>query len=329
MACIAGTIPIYYGKLDDIDKQIFNINRIILFDPTSEESITNAYLKVLKLMTNYNDLYEYYKQPIFCDSAIETINKIKYNLKFRLNNFINNKNELINNNNLKKINGIDHIVWINLDRSLDRKNKMETQFENIKMPITRISAIDGKVEDFSGFNYLERPMSNYEKAVTLSHIKAYSYLSSVEGNYFLVLEDDVKLSNFKFFESDLNKIINDAPIFDILLIQKIYTKPLKNLYTKWNADIFSAAAYIITKEACNKLMKIAAKCENNNNFTIISKLSIADYFLYYKLNTWVYKYNFLTTTDEDSIIHSNHINIHINSSNYQYNTIINDLVLNN
>jgi GR25 family glycosyltransferase involved in LPS biosynthesis len=330
MACIAGTIPIYYGKLDDIDKQIFNINRIILFDPTSEESITNAYLKVLKLMANYNDLFEYYKQPIFCDSAIETINKIKYNLKFRLNNFINNKNELINNNNFSKLNGIDHIVWINLDRSLDRKYKMEKQFENIKIPITRISAIDGKIEDYSSFNYLERPMTNYEIAVTLSHIKAYSYLSSVEGNYFFVLEDDVKLDNLKFFKSNLNKIISEAPTFDILLIQKIYTKPLKNLYTKWNPDIYSTAAYIITKEGCNKLINTAAKYEeSNNNFAIMSRLSIADYFLYYKLNTWVYKYNFISTLDEESIIHPEHINIHINSSNYQYNTIINDLVLNN
>jgi hypothetical protein len=32
MACCCGNIPIYYGKLDDFDKHIFNTNRIILFD---------------------------------------------------------------------------------------------------------------------------------------------------------------------------------------------------------------------------------------------------------------------------------------------------------
>ena len=39
MACISVTIPIYNKILDDNDVQIFNVKRIISYDPTSDESI--------------------------------------------------------------------------------------------------------------------------------------------------------------------------------------------------------------------------------------------------------------------------------------------------
>jgi GR25 family glycosyltransferase involved in LPS biosynthesis len=324
MACIAGTIPIYYGDLDEIDKRIFNINRIIVFDPNSEESITNAYLNILKLMSDYNELYRYYIQPIFCDSAIDTINEIKNNLNLRINNLINDNNLL---NKYDKINGIDHIVWINLDRSIDRRNNMQELLKYIKIPHTRIQAIDGKTEDFSNFNYIERPLTNYEKAVCLSHIKAYSYLLKKSGNYFLILEDDIKLDNLKFFEFDLKTIINNAPIFDILLIHKTHNKLLNNLYTKWNSNIYSAVAYIVSKKGLHNLLKLAEY--KDGCFNIKTPLSIGDYFMYNQLETWVYKYNFLSTQDENSIIHPEHLNIHKESSYFQHTTIINDLILNN
>ena len=286
-------------------------------------------------MSDFNKLYEFYTQPIFCDTAIDTFNQIKYNFKLRINNFINNENynysifcDLSKQPNFlnyyHKINGIDHIVWINLDRSLDRKNNMEKLLKNVSINNTRISAIDGKSQDFSHFNFLQRSMTNYEIAVTLSHIKAYSFLNNINGKYFMVLEDDINFNNLKFFNTNLDFIINNAPEFDILLLHKIYEKPL-NLYERWNTDIFSTASYIISKNGINKLLKLAEY--NNYNFYFNSQISIADYFLYNQLNTWVYKYNFISTNDETSIIHPEHLDIHKNSSNFQYNIIFNDLIL--
>ena len=86
-ACICGNIPIYYGKLDNIDKQIFNINRIILYDPTNIESINNVYNLVKELLENPDKLYNYYKQDIFLNTASEIINKMKENLFNKINLF--------------------------------------------------------------------------------------------------------------------------------------------------------------------------------------------------------------------------------------------------
>jgi hypothetical protein len=88
---------------------------------------------------------------------------------------------------------------------------------NLDIPNTRISAIDGSIIDLSSITNLEAPLTNYEKAVTLSHIKAISYLENIDGNYFLVLEDDITLNNISLFNIDIKHIIENAPNFDILL----------------------------------------------------------------------------------------------------------------
>jgi GR25 family glycosyltransferase involved in LPS biosynthesis len=339
MACIAGTIPIYWGDLDSIDKSIFNMNRVLLFDPSSETSINQVYYKILELMTNPTKLHEFYSQPIFNPTAIQTYGLLIDNLKMRINKFINGEKynqslltnqsyEIVRNEQADKINGLDHIVWINLDRSLDRRAKMEKILEKINVPNTRIKAIDGANEDMSPFNYLERSMTNYEKAVALSHIKAYSYLKKMSGEYFLVLEDDISLRNLKYFDHDLKSIIANAPDFDILQLQKIYHEKLDNLYSKWKKDIYSTAAYVISRKGLNKLLKLAEYDGTNNKFNIYSPLSIADFFLYNSLETCVYKYNYLSTDDETSIIHPDHLDIHKHSSLVQLATIMNDLVFN-
>lgn len=337
MGCITGTIPIYYGDLDLIDKSIFNIDRIILFDPTSETSINQVYYKILELMINPKKLFEFYSQPIFNQTAVQTYSLIIENFNIRINNFINNKPynySLLTNKSYEnktkeytdKINGIDHIVWINLDRSLDRQINMKKILKKINVPNTRIKAIDGATEDMNIYNYLQRPMTNYEKACALSHIKTYSYLKNIPGNYFLVLEDDISLDNLKYFNQDLKSIILEAPDFDILQLQKTYNYKLDNLYTKWHPDIYSTVSYIISKNGLQKLLKKAEYSEYNNSFNLFNPLSIADYFLYNDLETWVYKYNYLSTADNSSIIHPDHLTIHKNSSLFQLLIIFNDLI---
>jgi hypothetical protein len=107
IACCCGNLPIYYGKLDDIDKQIFNINRIILYDPVSEESLNNTYNFIKDLISDPIKLYNFYKQDIFMENAWDVMNKLKQNAKNRLEIFFNEiKENSINNNYLYLINNI-------------------------------------------------------------------------------------------------------------------------------------------------------------------------------------------------------------------------------
>ena len=332
----AGTIPIYYGDLDDIDKQIFNINRIIYFDPTSNISIIKAVVQISKLLSDKNKLYEFFKQPIFCDSALSTYSKIIENLKIRVNNYINKKDynqSLLTDINIVppidhnvKINGIDHIAWINLDRSQDRRLHMENILSKLRVPNTRIQAVDGKITDLSTIKLLEAQMTNYEKACTLSHIKSISHFKNIKGKYFMVLEDDVSFNNLKFFDFDLKTIIKNAPKFDLLLLEKKYNQNLSSLYTKWNSSMYSTACYIISRNGIEKILKKATF--ENSNFCVYKPLNVADNYLYNGLDTYVYKYNFVSTLDETSLIHPNHLGIHKHSSLIHYISMLNDLVFN-
>jgi len=79
MALFNSNIPIYYGKLDEIDKKIFNINRILLYNPLEQESIQEIYKKILELINDKQKLFEFYKQPPFLETAIETLDTMETN----------------------------------------------------------------------------------------------------------------------------------------------------------------------------------------------------------------------------------------------------------
>lgn len=83
-----GSIPIYYGKLDDIDKTVFNMDRVLLFDPRDEDSIDHVYNKVNELMNDKEKLFSFYKQKPFTDNALEMLKQID-------DNYINRTKEIV------------------------------------------------------------------------------------------------------------------------------------------------------------------------------------------------------------------------------------------
>ncbi len=222
-------------------------------------------------------------------------------------------------NYYNKINFIDGIVWINLDRSIERKEKLEKILEKINIPNYRICAIDGIKLVRPNYNY-ERTMSSYEIACTLSHLKALKFLSELSGNYFMVCEDDVCFNNLNYFTEDLEQIIKNAPEFDILMIHKIYLYNLDKEYIDWNEhinknglnyQISGTACYIISRDGINNVLN---KTEN---------FDVADIYLYKNMRTFVYKYNFISVQGLDSEIHNDHLNYQNNCERFQNKIVIN------
>lgn len=80
-ACLSGAIPIYCGYFDDIDSEIFNKNRIIFYDYTSQESINNAIQKIKFLLNNNNELCKFYKQKPFFKNTGSKLNSLLYSFK--------------------------------------------------------------------------------------------------------------------------------------------------------------------------------------------------------------------------------------------------------
>ena len=243
----------------------------------------------------------------------------------KYNKYKHNQNniEYFDNNFSDKINGIDHILWINLDRSINRKDYMNNLLNQISVPNTRISAVDGKkLENYElqNLKYTHK-LSDSEKACSLSHIKAINYIKNqnLKGNYFMICEDDISFDNLQYFKKNLKTIIEEAPEFEILLIHKIHDKELEHNYENWKDSfdesklkhISSTASYIISKKGINKLCTIATNPKDSNKFIFDNnELHVSDIYLYKHLDTYVYKYNYITTLTEESTIHNNHLNTH-------------------
>ena len=67
-ACLGGAIPIYYGELDEIDRLIFNVDRILFLNKDNADIIAN---RVKSLCENPDELVKFYRQPVFCEGAYE------------------------------------------------------------------------------------------------------------------------------------------------------------------------------------------------------------------------------------------------------------------
>jgi GR25 family glycosyltransferase involved in LPS biosynthesis len=240
-------------------------------------------------------------------------------------------------NHFEKINHIDHIVWINLDRSEFRRGEMLKKLHPISIPKTRIQAVDGKNKDLmiKMKENLKLTITDYEFACLLSHIKAISFCESLEGQNFLILEDDVSFKNLEFFKISLKDIISNSPTFDILMIYKNLLVPLPYLYTDWNEEfakgwhISGAVGYIINRQGIKKIKQQIAYHKKENKFTYYNRnITLADIFLFQNCKTMIYKYNFFSVEIKDSTIHTHHLPIQNQCVNFQQNEIMKNLMNN-
>jgi len=83
-SCISGCIPIYYGDLDDTDKKIFNLDRIIQYNPNDVKTIDNVVNKIKQLLANPKELIAFYNQDIFLKDANELIYEMVNNFNSKI-----------------------------------------------------------------------------------------------------------------------------------------------------------------------------------------------------------------------------------------------------
>ena len=286
------------------------------------EHINSNYLKNNVIDNDWKNAFVTYNK--------KKIIKISYSDYYDENNYVNKKHYAIMYNenkvynkipiNYSKINGISGIAWINMNRSIDRKKYVENIMKNINIHNFRIEAIDGKLFDRNKLINIKyaRNMTDGEVGCTLSHIKAIQYLHSLDGEYFLVCEDDISFRNINLFCS-LSNIINKNKNFDILLLSKIYPTELNDEYTDWNNylekfdQIVGTGCYLISRNGINKILNICTYDSSSNNFKFIKEtiFDVADMFIFKNTNSFVYKYNYVSlNTNFNSNIHENQNEIH-------------------
>ena len=99
---------------------------------------------------------------------------------------------------------------------------MELLLSNINVKNIRICGIDGKerqnLKELVNIPFEDENLTNYEVACTLSHVKAISIIEYLEGDYFMICEDDISIENLHYFDINLFDIIKNAPYFEILMV---------------------------------------------------------------------------------------------------------------
>ena len=241
------------------------------------------------------------------------------------------KQEKPKKNYYDKINGISAVLWINLDVSKDRRDRMEKILQKIKIKNIRIRAVDGINNDvkkvfisknsLKNINFQEN-LKNSELALTLSHFKVFNSIKNLTGEYFMVCEDDISFKNLKYFKDvDLKKIIKNCPSFDILTLYKTKLQKLDEMYTDLNQfnsnetedHIWGSVAYIITKKFAQKMCDIIYYDKKTKKFIINTDkdISPSDLFVFSFGKTFVYKYNFISTGISKSYVHLDDANEHL------------------
>lgn len=232
------------------------------------------------------------------------------------------------------------IYWINLDRSIDRREFMENQFKKYGITNhTRISAVDGsKLDDnFSSLNTMclnEKQKEEYIKLLKKRNIKpeigaVFSHLFASKqafnngDEYAIIIEDDIDFKYMHKWNFSLKELVNEAnkeiPKWEILqlhisgkdAINNLLEK--KNKFVSWEPWMASAGMYIINKKAMNHFKNIINNCET---FLELNKINfVADEVMFNKF-TYTYTKPLVISFLGKSLIHDTEYNNEYVKSGY-------------
>ena len=177
-----------------------------------------------------------------------------------------------------------NIYYINLDRCVGRRKKMQELYTNAK----RVPAYDGELLGSYDDIYLIRgyDMNNNEIGCSLSHIRAI-YTAYKNGDRFaLIMEDDIYNSFEYLWRENLTKIISSIPE-DTECVQLHCINPdvisemllTKQKFVDWRDNSWGMGCYYITRKGMHKIVQKYIK--NNVIYLPICMENKADFKLIY------------------------------------------------
>ena len=199
--------------------------------------------------------------------------------------------------------------WINLEKSINRRNNMQTLFNDYHLKNQRIDAILG--DDTT-------PITR-EIACALSHRKAIKTFLKSNEDYGIICEDDLSMEYLPYWRENIDDVIKNAPndweVIQLAVITFYFfdkkleyakTNYIPNYLLYGNALCYSSClCYIINKKGAFKL-----------TFLDKNTIKCAEPFVYTNTKTYVYKYPMFTyPSNNDSFIHTSHLESHEFSKN--------------
>jgi glycosyl transferase family 25 len=194
------------------------------------------------------------------------------------------------------------VYYINLDKSIERRNFMENQFKELNIPLTRMTAVYGKElpQDFlkkakSQFNiFTHYPNLNEgEIGLTKTYFDLWQIITKQKEDYAIVLEDDALLTH-DFFP-DLDKLLQSITVNDFLDISG------RKGFLKLNSNNFTSTFTIPSLQTTGQIIgRKAAKTLSHNSTTYYSPIDVLKQDVYkhkVKIFTTIKKY--VSSNDEN------------------------------
>ena len=157
------------------------------------------------------------------------------------------------------------VYWINLDRSIERKQRMLKQFKNFNVSNFRVSAVDGSIKDFLYDFNIQKSWkcgftTNIEYAVTLSHLKAISEAYQDGHEVVMIMEDDISLLRMpnQYF---LSICPDDWEIIQMSVtgskVRQLYENP-KEYFVRWKVSFANMGGYLINRKGMIRILMALA-----------------------------------------------------------------------
>jgi Glycosyltransferase involved in LPS biosynthesis len=150
--------------------------------------------------------------------------------------------------------------WINLDAEFDRREHMNSLFDEYGIENTRIPAIDARgSNDVTGMiiGTLPSTVTQVELGCTVSHLKAINHFyEETELDHAIICEDDILFDTVQYWPFTWKEFISKAPYdWDVLQCAITSTETLAvNIHPRRIND-FCSAFYVITRHHAKKLLR--------------------------------------------------------------------------
>lgn len=158
----------------------------------------------------------------------------------------------------KKLKGLPHIYYINLEDRIDRKEFMESQFKRWGIKnFSRVNASEFSKNDYNTWKHFIHlpyiiPINRRRSVcVSLSHMETMrKWLEETTEEYMIIMEDDTDLSPIEHWHFDWNYFMDNLP-YDWDAVQLMYNSDVriycflhpKKLIT-WNGPLLVRRSYV-------------------------------------------------------------------------------------
>ncbi|XWV25406.1 family 25 protein [Tupanvirus deep ocean] len=219
------------------------------------------------------------------------------------------------------------VLWINLERSTERRSQTEKLLNEHGINHTRISAVDGlDASRLKKICHTNKKISKIQNAITCSHLYALKYfVEQMSDEKIVVFEDDIDFEFLKYvpYSTWSEFEINLPPDYNVVQMCTIY--PIKNnvepsvKLVKKDQPIWSACAYLIKRSAAINILQKYMVHDIVNLRKIPPQHAVADFVVYDIDNVYVvpiFTYQNKDTTnpyhnDHDKLLHHENNKIRI------------------